>query len=65
MLGISIFFIGLTVGSCITILSYKIRKYMYNKKKDKIAKYYNTIDFEKSIYNTSISESDYGQYTSL
>ena len=65
MLGISIFFIGLVVGSCVTILSYKIRKYMYNKKKDKIAKYYNTVDFEKSIYNSSISESDDGRYTSL
>ena len=65
MLEVSIFFIGVTVGSGITILSYKIRKYMYNRKKNKIAKYYNTADFEKSIYNSSISESDDGQYTSL
>ena len=65
MLEVSIFFIGVTVGSGITILFYKISKYMYNRKKDKIAKYYNTVDFEKSIYNSSISESDDGQYTSL
>tara|TARA_Y100001958_G_C21244133_1_gene573202 strand:- start:4114 stop:4311 length:198 start_codon:yes stop_codon:yes gene_type:complete len=65
MLGISIFFIGVTVGSCITVLSYKLKKYMYHKKKDKIAKYYNTVEFEKSIYNSSICESDDGKYTSL
>ena len=65
MTEIGIFFIGMVVGSCMTFLTYKIKKCLYQKKKDKIAKYYNTADFEKSIYNSSISESDDGQYTSL
>ena len=65
MTGLVIFFLGIGIGIGITIIYNKVNKYLYNKKKDKIAKYYNTVDFEKSIYNSSISESDDGQYTSL
>ena len=49
MTGLVMFFLGIGIGIGITIIYNKVKKHLYQRKKDKIAKYYNTVEFEKSI----------------
>ena len=65
---ILIFLFGVGTGFGLLYIYKIIKAYFYVKKKEEIKKHYNNFEFESSIYdklNSSISESDDGQYAEL